>query len=389
MKTVYFFSGLHPILESIIKYPPEDYKILSNASCSDFDILKDTYRNSLLKSTATKLYNFFEQPRLIYSTKKCDLIHTTSGVIPLNRKPFVVSVEYYSSFVGLQHDKALMDNYWKNTKRYLSAKNCKKIMPFSEASKKSIINAFKPTSSDFLDKLEVLYPAIESNYCNRSFDNNNKIRILHIGGGFFEKGGRELFRAVDIINSEYGFNIELCSITNAPPHYQEHFRKFVNIFRNKKNFSIIENRVPRDILIKNYYSKSDIFVLPSYGDFFGYVFLEAMSTGLPLIGTDVFAIPEIIEDGANGFLVKAPITPYKENYLRKNSEEVKDYLNKVVYGEFPDLVDDLVEKLLILIENPDIRHKMGLKNYDLVKNGKFSIIARNNKLKRIYNEALI
>lgn len=389
MKTVFFFSGLHPILESIIKYPPEGYKILSNASCSDFNILKEyTYRNNLLKSTITKLYNLFEQPRLIYLTKKCDLIHTTSGVIPLNRKPFVVSVEYYSSFVGLQHDKAIMGNYWKNTKKYLSAENCKKIMPFSEASKKSIINAFKPSSSDFLDKLDVLYPAIKLNYCNRSFD-HKKIRILHIGGGFFEKGGRELFQAVEIINNEYGFDIELCSITNAPSHYQEHFKKFINIYKNKKNFTIIENKLPRDILIRDYYSKADIFVLPSYGDFFGYVFLEAMSTGLPLIGTDVFAIPEIIEDGVNGFLVKAPMTPYKENYLRKNSEEVNNYLNKVVYGEFPDLVNDLVKKLLILIESPDIRYRMSLKNYDVVKKGKFSIIARNNKLKRIYNEALI
>jgi glycosyltransferase involved in cell wall biosynthesis len=54
----------------------------------------------------------------------------------------------------------------------------------------------------------------------------------------------------------------------------------------------------------NLYAQTDIFVLPSLTEAFGVVFLEAMASGLPVIGTRVGGIPEIIKDGVNGMLVE-------------------------------------------------------------------------------------
>jgi len=51
------------------------------------------------------------------------------------------------------------------------------------------------------------------------------------------------------------------------------------------------------------YNKSDIFVLPSLTESFGQVFAEAMACGLPIIGTTVGGIPEIVIDEENGLLV--------------------------------------------------------------------------------------
>jgi glycosyltransferase involved in cell wall biosynthesis len=51
------------------------------------------------------------------------------------------------------------------------------------------------------------------------------------------------------------------------------------------------------------YRGSDIFALPSENETFGQVFVEAMSCGLPVIGTKVGGIPEIISDSYNGYLI--------------------------------------------------------------------------------------
>jgi glycosyltransferase involved in cell wall biosynthesis len=47
----------------------------------------------------------------------------------------------------------------------------------------------------------------------------------------------------------------------------------------------------------------DIFVQPSLVEGFGMAALEAMAAGLPVVGTSVGGLPELIEDGWTGFLV--------------------------------------------------------------------------------------
>ena len=55
--------------------------------------------------------------------------------------------------------------------------------------------------------------------------------------------------------------------------------------------------------ITEVYKAADVFVLASENETFGQVFIEAMSSGVPVIGTKVGGIPEIISDSKNGYLV--------------------------------------------------------------------------------------
>lgn len=51
------------------------------------------------------------------------------------------------------------------------------------------------------------------------------------------------------------------------------------------------------------YSACEMFALPSRGEGFGLVYLEAMSCGKPVIGGSHGGAPEVIEDGVTGYLV--------------------------------------------------------------------------------------
>jgi phosphatidylinositol alpha-1,6-mannosyltransferase len=52
------------------------------------------------------------------------------------------------------------------------------------------------------------------------------------------------------------------------------------------------------------YNSCDIFALPSGGEGFGLVFLEAMAHGKPVVGGAHGGTPDIIEDGVSGYLVQ-------------------------------------------------------------------------------------
>jgi glycosyltransferase involved in cell wall biosynthesis len=48
---------------------------------------------------------------------------------------------------------------------------------------------------------------------------------------------------------------------------------------------------------------SDVLVIPSYYEGFGISYLEGMAFGLPAIGTTAGAIPYLVRDDVNGYLI--------------------------------------------------------------------------------------
>ncbi len=55
--------------------------------------------------------------------------------------------------------------------------------------------------------------------------------------------------------------------------------------------------------IQGFLNELDIFILTSHWEGFGYALIEAMLCGLPVIAFNVSSNPEIVEDGATGYLV--------------------------------------------------------------------------------------
>jgi len=62
---------------------------------------------------------------------------------------------------------------------------------------------------------------------------------------------------------------------------------------------------------------SDVFCLPSYGEGMPLVLLEAYHFGLPVVITNVGAIPEVMQDGENGYLIRPKNTDDIINAIRR------------------------------------------------------------------------
>lgn len=55
--------------------------------------------------------------------------------------------------------------------------------------------------------------------------------------------------------------------------------------------------------LRRRYARASLFIMPSRAEGFGFVYLEAMAHGLPVIGGNVDATPEVLVDGETGVLV--------------------------------------------------------------------------------------
>jgi glycosyltransferase involved in cell wall biosynthesis len=82
---------------------------------------------------------------------------------------------------------------------------------------------------------------------------------------------------------------------------------------------------------------SDLFTLPSYHEGLPMAILEAMATGLPVVATHVGGIPELVQDGYNGYLIR------------------------------PGDVEALAEKLNLLARDPKLREIMGQRNREIAE----------------------
>jgi glycosyltransferase involved in cell wall biosynthesis len=75
------------------------------------------------------------------------------------------------------------------------------------------------------------------------------------------------------------------------------------VFANSKASPIFVGSQPNDAM-PGFYHASNVAVLPSYMEATSVTGLEAMACGLPLVGTRVGGIPDLIDEGKNGYLVE-------------------------------------------------------------------------------------
>jgi glycosyltransferase involved in cell wall biosynthesis len=80
------------------------------------------------------------------------------------------------------------------------------------------------------------------------------------------------------------------------------------------------------------YREADMFTLPSSAEAFGNVFAEALASGLPIVGSTVGGIPDLVEHGSNGLLVH------------------------------PGDLGSLAGAIRYLADDPELRHEMAQRN---------------------------
>ena len=390
---VFVWAGGHTIAETLIQNPPEGVEIVSNVKAYTKKTGVSGERMFVMPNEAKLIIDRVVYgaglPRFLPSVPKVDLIHTVSGLVPIVPKPWITSISMPSSFFGLHDDWYESRRRFWMLRKILRSRDCRRVTCFS----KSTLDGLKSILGTHVDentesKLEVLYPAIDQQRFahKKKKKNGDRFRILFVGNHFFDKGGRELHRAVSRLVDRY--DIQLDIVTNAPPHHKKALEQYVANHQEEWARWYIPG-LSRKQLIEDFFPAADVFVMCSYMEVFGFVHIEAMASGLPIIGANVYAQREIIADGENGYLIDVPITPYEGNPQLRTKASVDRYRKAILDASiFDHVVDQLVDKIELLIEDGSARERMSRTSIKMTTEGIFGLSARNRQLKEIYSNAL-
>jgi glycosyltransferase involved in cell wall biosynthesis len=193
------------------------------------------------------------------------------------------------------------------------------------------------------EKIHVIYNGVDVNKfkprpnkaeLRREFGlDEKKQTVLFVGRLYHRKGLEVLLHSVALVLKEFR-EVQFAISGTGFKAKEESLRNLAHELDIEDDVKFL-GYVPDDKLA-DVYSASDVFVLPAIYENFPFAILEAQATGLPVVSTKVGGIPEFLVDGENGFLID------------------------------PGDVDQLTQRLLDLLKNPEHAKAMGKHGRELI-----------------------
>ncbi len=155
------------------------------------------------------------------------------------------------------------------------------------------------------DKVKVIYPAYDPALLNKQDEvkdslREGKINLLFVANCLPHKGLHFLIPALHLVKN-IPFVLDIVGDYTLNVTYVKKIKRAIKKYGLEEQV-FWHGKVSREE-IGQYYSRADIFVLPSLKEAFGLVLLEAMAFGLPVVATRVGGIPEVVEHQKTGLLV--------------------------------------------------------------------------------------
>ena len=368
-----------------IKYPQQRL-VLNKVDGIEYESIEN-YINPFLK----KLKRFeIWKPFLDFNIDGYHTVNTTM----LTNKPWCVSFE---DFVP----RGMVDDFWKlafwgkeiapNSRidrmmQIISRPNCKRLIALSECNLQMQLRFYKYYNNlqitDNLESKPCMLKVPQETYVSEVDKIPSRlIKFVFVGNDFVRKGGREIldvFREIRKTRTDF----ELHMVTIFEKSYCTTFRRCqdnkeelgeITSWAKTQDWIHIYKRIPNSEVIQ-ILKKCDVGLLPTWFDTYGYSVLEMQACGLPVITTNIRALPEINREG---WLLKLPVIFNNELFHTQSLGE-KRSLRQQMQKQMYDVIIDILNHREVIIQ----RGKASL-DY-IMKYHSPTVYAR--KLADIYNE---
>ncbi len=221
----------------------------------------------------------------------------------------------------------------------------KKVVAISEYSRQLLINKYGINPK----KIEKVLLGIDSKkYCPTIKPHEGKVRL-----GCFSRFGdsKNINLLLDHI-SNFKENELLLAGAKDITSRKKAYERGVELSKTNKNLKVMTDLTEKEKI--KFLNSLDIFIYPSLWEGFGLPILEALSCGKPAIVFNRFAMPELVQNGYNGFVVNdEKEMVQKVNLLTKNKElrlkmgkRARQFAEKQDWKQVSERFEKMLNKLL-------------------------------------------
>lgn len=277
-----------------------------------------------------------------------DLIHS-HGIFPDSYAAALISAAYKKPLVVHVHDTFLDLIYKKHPKQVEYILNtATSILPVSQFQSKVLQDTVPHLSLE--KKMTVIYNGVDLNLFKPNMTANESkspvFRIAFIGIDYRRKGLKSLLSATSTLKDKHKILLDVIGDDVNKPEFAT-FAQHLNI----SNILTFKGNISNEKLSK-LLPDYNLLVLPSEFETFGIVIIEAMACGIPVIATNISAMPEIVSNDEVGSLFNLgnieELTRAIEKAISKqwNKQVIHDHAMKFSLVETVKNIDTVYNKLL-------------------------------------------
>ncbi len=351
---IYYYNSNYPEKRCCIGISPNNQYIHTSSSSMPCRLIEKAGRYIIRLISAIHkektLYHYF-------FLKRKGIIHSFNYTI-CGSSDWVCTFETITPRTNYTRNLNILDSNYtafpdRLTRRCINdlvSPHCKAILAISNASyelETAFINKYvDPVKRDLiLPKLHILHPPQIPLTSHEAIDNkyssSNRLTFIFVGNDFFRKGGREVMDVLASLRGKYDFRLIIVSHLDhddyATQSSHEMMTKYRNIIESSDYiewYDSIDNESVLKLCLQ-----SDVGLLPTVADTYGYSVLEMQASGCPVITTDIRSLREI-NSSDHGWVIHLPQNEYHEAYYR--SPEDRENNHRILSDGLTDILEGIL-----------------------------------------------
>jgi len=295
---IYWATKLRGFLKHISTHS-KDIQFIQKDQYYEISSASKSLKSRLIRSRLFNLMGVFQIIRV--EGKTCDFYGSFNRFLKAD-KPYFIYLENPTALYHYALGRVRSGVGKKRFQKCLEDPNLKYIVCMSEACRSTFEKVNMPLPENV--KIRTIYPLVPANNVinetmirEKSYGDVLECLYCVQGKSFYTKGGRDVLEVVTRLQ-DAGCKIHLTVITNLNALRKE----TLELIRGRENITLHDFTFSYEQM-EAIYAKTAVLLQPSSADSFALTVLEAMKGGCAILGSKLYAIPEMIKHNGNGLLI--------------------------------------------------------------------------------------